>query len=120
MPRYLLFFICVSLQGCTHQPERGKLLPHSEPVLQPKDTIVVNHPVGSLEIQAVSAASRRFVSDGWEIELDLIPRKSRWDGSAGRYDPATSSVPYGRLIFEEGRQFFSSESEALRFLNLGG
>lgn len=100
------------------QQQRGRLLPHTETVLQSGDTIVVNCPYGSLTIEAGGGASRSFSGKGWSASRKLIPRKSRWLGSAGLYDPAESRTAYGRILVDEGRQFFSTESEALRFLNV--
>lgn len=119
MQMIILGLICLCQLGCMDQQQRGKLLPHTETVLQSGDTIVVNHPHGSLTIQAGAGASRSFRGTGWKADHLLIPRKSRWDGSAGLYDPASSTTPYGRVLADEGRQFFSTESEALRFLNMG-
>ncbi len=115
----MLGILCLCQAGCMDSQARGRLLPHTETVLQSGDTIVVNHPHGSLTVKAGDQASRSFSGKGWKADLLLIPRTTRWNGSAGLYDPAPSSTPSGRVIAEEGRQFFSTESEALRFLNGG-
>jgi len=114
---FSIVVVALMLFGCDKSLEqRGTMFPYTEAVLNPGATITVGHPNGSVQIHANDFASRIISGDSWEKELELIPRDSRWNGSLGLYDPASSKSPDGRLIFEEGRQFFSSEPEAMRFL----
>jgi hypothetical protein len=113
-----LAVLIVSISGCAAD-DRGKLLPYTEVVLTPGMKISATHPHGSIEIHADDDASRIFSGRNWMIQTRLIPRRTRWYGSLGLYDPAPSWKPGGRLLVDEGRQFFESEDQALRFLNVG-
>lgn len=99
---------------------RGKLLPNTEVVLTPGMTITATNPNGTVSVHADAEATRTFSGTGWRKRTRLIPRTTRWYGSLGLYDPAGSCTPYGRLLVDEGRLFFQSESEALRYLNVAG
>jgi hypothetical protein len=79
--------------------------------------ITAHTPHGVLSIEGEKESWRRFSSSGWTARRRLIARSERWNGSLGLYDPATTLFsPYGRLLAEEGRLFFASETEALRYL----
>lgn len=119
MRKILLMYFILQLHGCDGQAMRGKLLPHTETVLRPGDRITVNHPHGTLTVKAGKGSSRSFSGEDWKADRVLIPRKGRWNGSAGLYDPGASTTSHGRFLVEEGKQFFSTESEALRFLMMG-
>jgi hypothetical protein len=71
---------------------------------------------GRIDIQAGKGPHRIYSSDGWSKTSTLEPRTTRWYGSFGLYDPAPGFSQHDRLILDEGRQFFSSESDALRFM----
>ena len=88
----------------------------TESVLSEGIKITASTPSGKVVIEGKKGFSRSYSGDGWSINSTLIPRPTRWYGSLGLYDPAGSSSKYGRLIVDEGRQFFSSESEALRYM----
>jgi len=77
-------------------------------------------PNGTITITAGDGTERSFSGDGWSKNRRLIARTARWYGSLGLYDPADSFSPYGRLLVDEGRLFFETESEALRYLYVGG
>ena len=95
---------------------RAELLPTTEYVLTEGMNITARTPSGVLTITGGPGAKRTFSGEGWKKTADLIPRRTRWYGSLGLYDPAASFSPHGRLLVDEGRQFFDSESEALRYL----
>lgn len=115
-PVFLLFvlFACSCTSG-----NKGELLPHTEVVLTPGMTIAATNPNGTVTIHSDGNATRIFSGGGWNKKASLIPRTTRWYGSLGLYDPASSNTPHGRLLFDEGRLFFGSESEALRYLYVG-
>jgi hypothetical protein len=73
-------------------------------------------PSGKIVIEGKRGFTRSYSGDGWSKSSELTPRTTRWYGSLGLYDPAESISRYDRLLIDEGRQFFSNESEALRYL----
>ena len=93
-----------------------QLRPYSEVVLQPGMRITAVTPNGPLTITAGEGTRRTFQGENWHKSLLLVARTSRWYGSLGLYDPAESYSPYGRLLAEEGRQHFSTESDAEAWL----
>jgi hypothetical protein len=113
-----LFFLfwCVALFACERQ---RALLPNTEYVLTKGMTVRATNPNGTVTITAGDGAARVFSGDGWSKSRTLIPRTTRWYGSLGLYDPGSSSSPGGRLLADEGRLFFKTESEALRYLYSG-
>ena len=117
--RALALFTCVLfLTACTTPPARH-LLPHSEAVLTPGMRVTATNPNGTVTIVAGEGTERHYSGPGWQKKLTLIARTTRWDGSLGLYDPASSYSPYGRLLAEEGRIHCSSISEAMRWLYVG-
>ena len=102
----LLFF----LSACDKSP-----FPYTENVLSDGMVITAHTPNGMISIKGKKGCSREFAGDNWLKKSNLIPRDTRWYGSLGLYDPADSDTMNGRLIVDEGRQFFASESEALRY-----
>ena len=98
---------------------RHELLPDTEYVLTPGMKITAVTPNGRVEIVGGGGTHRTFSGEGWTTEVSLTPRTERWYGSLGLYDAADSFSPHGRLLVDEGRLFFDSESEALRYLYVG-
>lgn len=92
------------------------LPPDTEAVLSDGMKIAVITPSGKLEIEGKAGALRAYSGEDWSRTATLIPRKDRWAGSHGLYDPASSATLGDRLLIEEGRQYFSSESEAQRYM----
>jgi hypothetical protein len=110
-----LTLACAFFAGC----DSHKLLPFSENVLTDGMTLHAEHPNGPITVRAGSGTERTFSGPGWSKTRYLIPRSTRWNGSLGLYEPADSYFRAGRLIAEEGRLFFQTESEALRYLYVG-
>lgn len=103
------------ITGCS-----GRYLePYSEVVLHPGMMIEGTNPNGTVLITAGDGTLRSYKGDGWEQSVRLMSRSTRWYGSLGLYDPAGSASPFGRLIAEEGRLYFTSADEAMRWLYVG-
>ena len=88
----------------------------TEVVLSDGMKIAAVTPSGKILIEGKAGALRVYSGEDWSRTAKLIPRQDRWDGSHGLYDSAGSATLENRLILEEGRQYFSSESEALRYM----
>ena len=118
MRHAFLLALFVFGSSCTDN-RKGALLSHTEVVLSPGMSVTATNPNGTITIEADGEASRIFSGAGWKKHSDLIPRTTRWYGSLGLYDPAFSRSPHGRMLVDEGRLFFSSEADALRYLYVG-
>jgi len=70
---------------------------------------------GTIIIKAESGLERIYEWIGGRAKVKLIPRKERWYGSLGIYNPGGG----GRIhtVVEEGEQYFCSEKEALEWLS---
>jgi hypothetical protein len=100
-------------------PSYGRGLGHrpvTESVLTNGMRIVAHTPSGQVVIEGKRGFARKYSGDGWSKTATLTPRTTRWYGSLGLYDPAPSNSLSDRLLLDEGTQFFSTESEALRYL----
>ncbi len=120
MKRVLLLALMGLVASCSSLlSSKSSILPHTETVLTTGMRITATNPNGTVTIEADGAASRIISGIGWSKRPNLIPRTTRWNGSLGLYDPAPSNSLHDRLLVNEGRLFFGSESEASRFLNHG-
>lgn len=88
----------------------------TESVLSEGMKIVAHTPSGTIVIEGKQGFARSYSGQDWSKTSMLIPRKTRWYGSLGLYDPADSNSLGDRLLIDEGDQFFQSESEALRYI----
>jgi hypothetical protein len=113
MKTALVLVLALVVSGCTGH--RG-LLPNTEFVLSKGMKITATTANGALVITAGEGTERTFSGDGWSKNWHLIARNTRWYGSLGLYDPAASYSQHGRVLVDEGKQFFATESEALRYL----
>jgi len=103
-----------TLSACSLVGER--ILPTTEYVLTDGMVISAQTKNGNVTITGKKGTKRVFSGEGWKKTRALWPRDYRWYGSLGMYDAAWSLSPYGRLLVNEGRLFFKSKSDALKFL----
>ena len=113
MKTTLVLVLALAISGCT--TDRG-LLSNTEFVLTKGMKVAATTANGTVVITAGEGTERTFSGDGWSKKRHLIARRTRWYGSLGLYDPAASYSPHGRVLVDEGKQFFATESEALRYL----
>ncbi len=95
-----------------HHAAIHRLRSYSEVVLKPGMKLTARTPNGMLTILAGNGTRRTYLGDGWKKSFLLVPRRQRWYGSLGLYDPAESFSPDGRVLVDEGRQHFSTQREA--------
>lgn len=112
-PKWILTCIALGILSCG----KNKPYPFTESVLSQGMVISAITTEGPIEIRGGPRCARIFSGPNWSKEADLIPRQKRWYGSLGLYGPSPSNSPSVRLVVDEGCQFFSSESEALRYIN---
>ena len=110
---FTILFLAIFLTGCS---TKNELLSYTEVVLKPGMIVTATNANGTVTIKAGKGTTRIFSGKNWEKKRNLIPRRERWYGSLGLYDPASSRSPYGRLLVDEGRLYFSSVSKALKYL----
>ncbi len=92
------------------------LPPYTEYVLTDGMTITAKMPQETIVIKGGKGTRRFFRGESWSTTATLTPRPTRWYGSLGLYDPADSYTQDGRLMVDEGRQFFSNENQALHYI----
>jgi hypothetical protein len=110
-----LSIACILLIVLSAFVNASEPFPYTENVLTDGMTITARTPSGKISIKGGKGCLREYAGENWSKKSNLIPRNMRWYGSLGLYDPADSDTMNGRLIVDEGRQFFASESEALRY-----
>lgn len=108
----VLLSICL-LISCKSNPDSSLA---TESVLSEGMKIIAHTPSETITIEGKQGFARLYSGQDWSIISVLIPRKTRWYGSLGLYDPAESNSLGDRLLIDEGKQFFQSESEALRYI----
>lgn len=92
------------------------LQPWTEYVLTDGMVITAQTPEGPVRIAGKKGTKRVYSGDGWSKTRHLDPRDIRWYGSLGLHDAALSLSPHGRLLLDEGRLFFDSTRDAVRYL----
>lgn len=115
----LIMYQAMAIFACLLASSSQAIPPNTEFVLPEGMVITASNPNGTITITAGHGTERIFSGPGWKKERNLIPRDTRWYGSFGLYDPAESFSPFGRLLVDEGRLFFHSESETLKYLDEG-
>ena len=98
--------------------------PYTELVLAPHAVLTATTETGTMKIKAMDALTREYTWEGDSRSVRLWPREERWYGSLGAYYPGPGEHwknhnGITRGVLEEGWQNFSSESDALAWLQLG-
>lgn len=108
--------LAVALSGCASYRH---LEPYTETVMSPGMRITATNDNGTVTVTCGKDTKRTYEGEGWKKTIKHIARKGRWRGSLGLYDPAGSFSPHGRVIVEEGRLYFLSVEDAMRYLYVG-
>ena len=90
-----------------------------EMVMSPGMTITVRNANGTMSIEAGDDLWRRFRWDDYTVKTRLDPRRNRWNGSHGAYDPGDTWFLTTAVVMDEGRHFFDSIDAAMRDLYVG-
>lgn len=112
----LLIFMSI-LVSCDDRPS----LPYefTELAMEPGMHIEATNKNGTVSIDYIEPLKRRFQWDDYDEERTLIPRKSRWRGKLGAYDPADAyvwEVFTPRIIANDSQLHFDSMSEIDKWL----
>ena len=70
---------------------------------------------GRIKIQANKGMKRIVYIDNNTVDVDMIPRFKRWNGSLGAYSPGGGDPIH--TVIEEGQQHFCSIQEGLEWLD---
>lgn len=114
VPTISVLLLLIFFQACSS----SDFFSPKEPVMCPGMNIDVARESERLKIFAKDLKARRYEIVGQTIEVDLIPRSSRWRGSLGLYLP--SGTDDFHLVLDEGQQHFYSEKEAHDWIEIVG
>ena len=94
-----------------------------EAVMSPGEKIVATNANGTMAIRALTERKRQYEWNGQSKAIELIPRKERWNGVLGLYNPASEIFPMTllnrtRIVAQEAELHFMTQEEALAWLKL--
>jgi hypothetical protein len=70
---------------------------------------------GRIKVQAGKGMKRVVYIDNQRVDLEMISRSKRWNGSLGAYSPGGGDPIH--IVIEEGQQHFCSINEAMEWLD---
>jgi len=101
----------------------------SEPVMTPGMVISFTNSHGSMTIKAGTGFERGYTWEGDTRTVVLWPRKERWYGSLGLYNPGAyiegeleqwkEHDGIKRLVVEEGQRHFTNSADAIQWIHQG-
>ena len=113
---FIMSILALVVAFVVNMMRSNTLPPYTEYVLTDGMKITAKMPQETIVIEGRKGTRRFFKGENWSTTATLTPRPTRWYGSLGLYDPADSYSQNGRLLVDEGRQFFSSKNELLRYI----
>lgn len=110
----------ISISSCSKDVD-NQIYPYTELAVMPGMIIESTNRYGTISIEATSELKRRYKWDDKIEDRVLIPRKNRWLGLLGAYDPASrffwefwKTSP--RIVAEDSQLHFNDISEMETFL----
>lgn len=121
--QYGMFSILL-LVSCSNNSLEMQPYEYTELAMQPGMRITATNKNGTIIIEAISPLKRRFQWGKFDETRILIPRKERWMGRLGAYDPASRFFwefwkPLPRIVINDSQLHFQSLQEIENFLNQG-
>lgn len=115
----LVTIVFFSLASCSQEKTDQALA--SEIVMSKGMVIKVTNSYGEMKITAGEGFLRNYTWNGDTRSAQLIPRKSRWNGSLGIYFPGEGNHwkehdGITRAVLEEGQQHFNTVEEAVSWI----
>jgi hypothetical protein len=113
--------LSILLFGCD-EPRTTEPYEYTELAMVPGMVIEAENKYGTIRIDAISKLGRRYQWDGFDETRILIPRKERFMGELGAYDPAPSPTWefwYQRIVARDSILDFSSMEDMKARLNQG-
>jgi hypothetical protein len=92
-----------------------------EAVMVPGEEIIATNANGTMAIRAKTERKRQYQWNDQDKTIELMPRRERWNGMLGLYNPGSEIFPMTllnrtRIVAQEAELHFESESEALEWL----
>jgi len=123
MKKIIFIIVCIiSLISCDKPNGQNKPYPFTELAMDEYTVVEAKNKSGTVVIEYISPLVRRYKWDGYNEVRTLIPRKERWLGKLGIYDPAEQSIwnifsP--RIVAEDSQLHFSTNTELEKWLYQG-
>lgn len=108
----VFFFGIVTLAACNNPPIV------TDNVLEPKQSVEATNRFGTIRIEYVSPTERKYKWDDSAQTVEMIPRKERFLGALGIYNPASRASEGGpvRIVTQESKLRFQKIDDVYRFL----
>ena len=118
----IAIFACF-LVACDFEERQTEPYSFTELAMEENMIIRANNKNGEVAIEWLAPLKRRYKWDGYDETRTLIPRKTRWLGALGAYDPATASIfsifYTTRIVAEDSRLDFKSIKDLKAWLYQG-
>lgn len=117
----VLVFSCVQV-SCGKDDNHSLPYDFTELAMESGMHIEATNDNGTVVIDYIGPLKRRFRWDDYDEERTLIPRKERWLGELGAYDPATTyfwNVFTTRIVSNDSQLHFESMEEIDKWLYQG-
>ena len=114
----LIFF----LFSCEDSAKKYTPYDFTELAMQPGMTIVATNKNGKVTIEYISSLKRRYRWGEFDETRFLIPRKERWLGRLGAYEPAEAhlwEIFSPRIVAEDSQLHFENLNDLELWLNQG-
>lgn len=116
--------VLLLLAACGNNSLEMQPYEYTELAMQPGMRIAATNKNGTIIIEAISPLKRRFQWENFDETRILIPRKERWMGRLGAYDPASRFFwefwkPLPRIVANDSQLHFQSMQEIEAFLRQG-
>ena len=104
-------FVLLNLISCDKNESRTVPYSYTELAMKPGMIIEANNKNGTVTIEYLSPLERRYKWDGYDEKRTLIPRKEKFDGLLGAYDPASTyiwEVFSPRIVADDSKRNFKN------------
>ncbi len=120
IPKYVLpAFFCATLFACSESDRSTTPYPYTELAMQPGMKIEATNKNGTVSIEYLAPLERRYKWNGYDEKRTLIPRKERFNGYLGAYDPAISyswEIFSIRIVAQDSQVHFKNADDLRKWL----
>ena len=119
MKKIIISITFIALISCGETDKQNVPYSFTELVLEENVIVEATNKNGTVLIEYISPLVRRYKWDKHDELRTLIPRKERWLGLLGAYDPAEQNIwnifsP--RIVAEDSRLYFNNKTELEEWL----